>query len=131
MRKKCFISILIVLLLITSLPVVSIANAANETIKKLIQTAETTTNTVDLTNLAIGEDASHTHIYEKKYNDNYHWEECWICGNIKNRVAHHIKKTEYTFGYASCNPGNQYTQYCTDGCGYTKTLKDPCTSDGK
>ena len=74
-------------------------------------TGDTATN-VDLTNFVTGEDVSHTHVYEKKYDDTSHWEECFICGNTQNKQEHH--KT--TTGTGSCR--TYLVEYCTDGCGY-------------
>ena len=75
-------------------------------------TGDTATN-VNLTSLVTGEDVSHTHVYEKKYDDTSHWEECFICGDTKNQHEHN--KT--TSGTGSC--GSYYVEYCTDGCGYS------------
>ena len=75
-------------------------------------TGDTTTN-VDLTNFVTGEDVSHTHVYEKKYDDTSHWEECFICGNTQNKHEHH--KT--VSGTGSC--GTNLVEYCTDGCGFS------------
>ena len=75
-------------------------------------TGDTATN-VNLTSLVTGEDVSHTHVYEKKYDDTSHWEECFICGNVQNKQEHH--KT--TTGTGSC--GTYLVEYCTDGCGYS------------
>ena len=68
---------------------------------------------INLTSLVTGEDVSHTHIYEKKYDDTSHWEECFICKNIQNKQEHH--KT--TSGTGICE--SYYIEYCTDGCGYS------------
>ena len=84
---------------------------------------------IDLTGLATGSDASHTHIYEKKYNTTKHWEECWICGAKRNESNHHLTTTDYSWGYQTCYPGNTYTKYCTDGCGYSFTTKDACVDN--
>ena len=70
---------------------------------------------IDLTGLVTGEDVSHTHIYEKKYDDNYHWEECFICGNVRNKEAHDLETT----GSGLC--GTYYVTQCKDGCGYNKS----------
>ena len=75
-------------------------------------TGDTATN-VNLTNFVTGEDVSHTHVYEKKYDDTSHWEECFICGNVQNKQEHH--KT--TTGTETC--GTYLVEYCTDGCGYS------------
>ena len=132
MLRKCFASFLIALILITSLPVMSIASALEEYIVKQVQVAAVGETTINLTGLATGADASHTHIYEREYDDNYHWEECWICrsNNIETlkgtKTAHNKVRTGYSWGYASCYPGNNYTIYCADGCGYSLTTKDEC-----
>ena len=75
-------------------------------------TGDTATN-VNLTNFVTGGDVSHTHVYEKKYDDTSHWEECFICGNVQNKQEHH--KT--TTGTGSCR--TYLVEYCTDGCGYS------------
>ena len=58
----------------------------------------------------------HIHIFmRKKYDDNYHWEECFICGNVRNKEAHDLETT----GSGLC--GTYYVTQCKDGCGYNKS----------
>ncbi len=132
--KKIIASFLIILILITTLPIAPISLAVSEQIEKITQIAaeeKVGVSTIDLTGLAMGSEASHTHIYEKKYDSTAHWDQCWICQNTINRQSHNITRTEYTWGYATCYPGNTYTYYCEDGCGYSQTTKDPCVSNNK
>ncbi len=80
---------------------------------------ESNIKTFDLTDLVTGEDAQHEHIYEQKYDENMHWEECWICKDKKNVSNHKLAIS----GIEGCavSYGTQ-AEYCTDGCGYSKTL---------
>ena len=59
----------------------------------------------------------HTHIWKTKFNDNEHWEECTVCGEIQNKHAHTFygnggKKTLCENGYYN----QAYRETC--GCGY-------------
>ena len=84
-------------------------------------TREVGITSIDLTGLVTGDDVNHTHIYEKKYDDNYHWEECWICGKKESTTAHTLTYS----GSPDCGYQGDYVQYCTE-CGYSKTLpKNP------
>lgn len=118
--KKAVLIIFISFLIISIEPIIDILF----NIQKLTEAATVTTK--DLTGLMAGNEASHTHIYERKYDTNQHWEQCWICGNIINRKSHNLTRTPYSWGYQSCYPGNNYTIYCSDGCGYSITTKDEC-----
>ena len=75
---------------------------------------------VDLTGLVTGDDVSHTHIYESKYDDTNHWEECFICGNIRNQRAHSLQEN-WTMG-DSCSPDNVLIHSCS--CGYSYTTEN-------
>ena len=86
------------------------------------------TITFDVTGLVTGSDAGHTHIYEEKYNDNQHWQECIICKDKKN-ITNHTLHTTYSLGVESCRWDNPYTITCS-GCGYSKTGYKPCHWDG-
>ena len=68
---------------------------------------------IDLTGLVTGDDVNHTHIYERKYDNDYHWEECFICGNEINREAHNKETT----GTGVC--ATSMIERCSDGCGYS------------
>jgi len=133
---SCILSIQI--LTATALPVVINAAEINpsslkasEPKAKTLQVAAETPTTIDLTGLQTGDSSTHTHVYEQKYNSTTHWDQCWICNNIINRHAHNLIKTDYTWGYQTCYPGNNYTIYCSDGCGYSLTTKDECVSNKK
>ena len=81
--------------------------------------AEDEVTEVDLTNIVTGEDTSHEHIYEKKYDENNHWQECFLCGDRKDEQLHHI----ITVGEDTCNTAiSQRREYCKDACGYSKLL---------
>lgn len=132
--KKLISSLLIVFILITTLPITPISQAISEQIvnsTKIAADPKVGVTTIDLTGLAMGSEASHTHIYEKKYDASAHWDQCWICNRVINRQAHNITRTDYTWGYQTCYPGNTYTIYCADGCGYSQVTKDPCNSNNK
>lgn len=121
---KLVSSILIFILLTISLPIEIISKSIAADTKVAIKT-------VDLTDIVTGTDMAHSHIYEKKYNTDTHWEECFICHNKINAKAHNLRTTDYSWGYQTCYPGNSYTKYCSDGCGYQTTMKDPCLSDNQ
>ena len=75
---------------------------------------------IDLTGLITGED-THNHIYETKYDDTQHWEECIICGNKQN-IANHHKQT--IGNAATCDVYVTLGQeVCTDNCGYSKQIE--------
>lgn len=74
---------------------------------------------IDLTKIITGEDLRHTHIYEKRYDSNYHWEQCWMCNEVINKVSHNLAVR----GIDSCRWAAGYqTKYCVDGCGYSEQL---------
>lgn len=120
--QKKISNILIFILLSISLSIGIISESIAATPRVAIKT-------VDLTDIVTGTDVDHIHIYEKKYDSNNHWEECFICHSKINTRTHNLKRTNYSWGYESCYPGNTYTKYCSDGCGYKVTMKDECISD--
>lgn len=130
MLKKVISTLLSILILVMAIPIEPITYAIGTEIEKIQTIAATETkvgvSTIDLTGLAIGTDANHTHIYEKKFDTTKHWEECWICHYKINVNNHNIKIS----GTAGCleSLGKQ-KQYCSDGCGYSVELsKTPHTS---
>ena len=59
----------------------------------------------------------HTHIWKTKFNENEHWEECTVCGEIQNKHAHTLsgnggKKTLCENGHFN----QAYRETCS--CGY-------------
>ena len=59
----------------------------------------------------------HTHIWKTKFDENEHWEECTVCGEIQNKHAHTLsgnggKKTLCENGYYN----QAYRETCS--CGY-------------
>ena len=93
--KKLISSLLIVFILITTLPITPISQAISEQIvnsTKIAADPKVGVTTIDLTGLAMGSEASHTHIYEKKYDASAHWDQCWICNRVINRQAHNITR---------------------------------------
>ena len=131
LKRKAIIAMLLMLAVLIFIVITqskSVQNIIVEAQEQMKYTLEENSNTttrevgitsIDLTGLVTGDDTAHTHIYEKKYDDNYHWEECWICGDIQNREAHNKEIT----GTAGCaqNLGYQH-ESCTAGCGYSITL---------
>ena len=77
--------------------------------------------TVDLTGIVTGEDAEHKHIYENKYDNEFHWQGCIICGDVQNKQRHTIQ----TIGNAAtCNTYVTLGQeVCTNNCGYSKQIE--------
>lgn len=120
-KKIAILLVLIVLAVIVALinkdNISQIGEKIGDTIKifssDTVYQTENGISSIDLTDLVTGDDVMHTHIYEKKYDDTYHWDECFICGDIQNKEEHH--KT--TSGTGTC--GTDLTDYCTDGCGYS------------
>lgn len=120
-KKIAILLVLIVLAVIVALinkdNISQIGEKIGDTIKifssDTVYQTENGISSIDLTDLVTGDDVMHTHIYEKKYDDTYHWDECFICGDIQNKEEHH--KT--TSGTGTC--GTYLTDYCTDGCGYS------------
>ncbi len=93
----------------------TITSDINRKNAELVNSEEKSVTNIDLTGLVTGEDTEHTHIYEKKYDDTNHWEECFICGDIKSRENHN--KT--TSGTGTC--GTYLIESCSKGCGYSKS----------
>ncbi|MCI8291454.1 MAG: hypothetical protein HFJ25_04300 [Clostridia bacterium] len=83
---------------------------------------------VDVTNLVTGDNIAHEHVYKKQYDENQHWEECIICNEKNNQLAHSFKTT-WASGKESCEKNNSYTKTCN--CGYSETGHKPCVWDGK
>lgn len=48
------------------------------------------TTVIDVQTIQTGGSVGCQHIYEAKYDSNYHWEQCWKCGNIINKAAHNL-----------------------------------------
>jgi len=108
---------LTVLIVLNKENIVELGKNINNAIKRenseLANSEAKSVTDIDLTGLVTGEDTEHTHIYEKKYDDINHWEECFICGDIKNRENH----TKTTSGTGTC--GTYLVESCTKGCGYS------------
>lgn len=52
--------------------------------------AESDVTVIDVQNISPGGSVGCNHIYEAKWDENYHWEQCWKCGNIINKAPHHL-----------------------------------------
>lgn len=73
---------------------------------------------IDLTPFSNSDSPTHSHIYENKYDNDYHWQECKLCKDVANKVAHD-KKTIYTIGEVSCSVSNKKVEQCSSpNCGY-------------
>lgn len=111
------IFMLTILILFNKENIIELGDNINNLIERknseLVNSEEKSVTNIDLTGLVTGEDTEHTHIYEKKYDDINHWEECFICGDIKNRENH----TKTTSGTGTC--GTYLVESCTKGCGYS------------
>ena len=79
----------------------------------------------NIENLVLGDIIEHRHIYERKYDATYHWEQCY-CGNIINKAKHTIARRGGIDGNGTntCTTGSypQVQEYCSDGCGYYKNI---------
>jgi len=91
-----------------------------ETVKK-VKIQNIKEEGIDLTGLTMGEEITHNHIYETKYDDIDHWEECIICGIKINKENHTIQ----TIGNpATCDVYVVLGQkVCSDNCGYSKQIE--------
>ncbi len=78
--------------------------------------------TIDLTDLATGEIASHNcNLYlGTNYDETYHWDECTICKKIFNKVNHSC--TYYWTMGNSCSRQNKYIGTCS--CGFQYVASD-------
>lgn len=141
MKKKLKKAILILILIATTIACIYVMSKndiikikdkwlSKENILNLNEYSTQVTNitTYDVTGLVTGAETSHdcNKYSTSKYDDNYHWTECTICGKILEAKEKHIKvKSDYSYGYASCYPDNKYTISCSKGCGYSETKNDP------
>ena len=85
------------------------------------------TTIIDVSNISIGENVVHNHVYESKTNSTHHWTECLICHNKQNETKHTFT-TVWATGKNSCHKNNYATQTCN--CGYSNTYKRPCVWTG-
>ena len=83
---------------------------------------------VDVSNISIGENVVHNHVYESKTNENFHWIECLICHNIVDKDAHSFTY-KWALGEESCTQQNSATRVCH--CGYSDTYHKPCVWKGE
>ncbi|MBQ9298238.1 MAG: VWA domain-containing protein [Clostridia bacterium] len=87
--------------------------------------AESGESPINIDYLVIGDLVEHRHIYERKYDNTYHWEQCY-CGNIINKVKHTIARRGGIDGEGtntcSARKYPPVQEYCTDGCGYYKNI---------
>lgn len=135
MKKKLKKAILILILIATTIACIYVMSK-NDIIKikdkwfskgnilNLNEYSAQATNitTYDVTGLVTGAETSHdcNKYSTSKYDDNYHWTECTICGKIlKAKEAHNKVQSDYSWGVANCYPTNTYTIYCKDNCGYS------------
>ena len=84
---------------------------------------------IDVSNMSVGGNVIHNHIYKSMMDDTSHWTECLVCKEKLNVQPHNIKKTYTSTTLAKCHYNNSYTSVCND-CGYTKVGHDPCTWNG-
>ena len=77
---------------------------------------------VDLTDLYTGAEVNHNceDYLKSAYDDEYHWQECSVCGKIINKEGHNI----VTVGEDTCRGyAEPQRMVCQDGCGYYKELE--------
>lgn len=112
--KIILISLLTVIILIIITILCSTKNFLS------ITKAETAT-TVDLTGLSTGQGVSHNHVFESKYDNTAHWEQCVICDIIRNRQNHTL---ETVGNPATCDVYVTLGQeICKSNCGYSKQIQ--------
>ena len=121
MVKKLVSSILIIIMLSMAIPIEEISRVVAvgiQNIQKIAAEARIGTTTIDVTGLSPGAGTGHQHIYEVKYDNNNHWEECWICGYINGATK--IRHSLATVGTGGCGRMDEpIHEYCTDArCGY-------------
>ena len=85
--------------------------------------------TIDVTDLDGSITIDHLHTFKTMYDENNHWEECTICGEIEEQSKHEIQKV-WAFGKESCYVENYATNTCNK-CGYSFIDYAPCTWNGK
>ncbi|MEG2823018.1 MAG: InlB B-repeat-containing protein, partial [Lachnospiraceae bacterium] len=78
-------------------------------------------SSIDLSGLVTGSDADHTHIFESKLDNTFHWKECFLCKKVIEKERHTI----ITDGNgATCS---DYVilgkEICSQNCGYSKEIK--------
>ena len=85
-----------------------------------------TTKYIDLTNISIGSGIQHTHIYESKYNNEGHWEQCKICETLGKTTTRNYKKHNLSLigNGPTCDVYVVLGKYvCSDNCGYSKPVE--------
>ena len=85
-----------------------------------------TKKTIDITYLAMGEEVGHNHVYETKYDENNHWNECIICDKKIEQASHKYSEA-WTLG-DSCSSKNKLVHSCQ--CGYSYQTKNTRTHKG-
>lgn len=88
----------------------------------------------------INADVHSVHSWVSKYDDTYHWEECSICHQIRNKAKHNYVNSYWTQGdWTNCSYTNVYRRICncgyshdslTDDAGHTKAAHNFREADG-
>lgn len=92
-----------------------------ETTKKVKISNIRDKNAIDITNLITGAEAEHNHIYESKYDNTSHWQQCTICDKKINVENHTI---EIIGNPATCDVYVALGQeVCSKNCGYAKQIE--------
>ena len=76
---------------------------------------------IDLSDFAGGDSTTHSHTWVGKYDEDYHWQECQLCGAKQGETVHNLS-TRYSISEDSCNPANQKILSCS-GCAYVRSEK--------
>lgn len=91
-----------------------------ETTKKVKISNIRDKNAIDITNLITEGEAEHNHIYESKYDELSHWQQCTICDKKINVENHTI---EIIGNPATCDTNIVLgKKVCSKNCGYSKNL---------
>lgn len=92
-----------------------------ETTKKVKISNIRDKNAIDITNLITEGEAEHNHIYESKYDELSHWQQCTICDKKINVENHTI---EIIGNPATCDVYVALGQeVCSKNCGYAKQIE--------
>ncbi len=134
MKKKIYkvfiILIIVIIFIIGGLIIFYKQNGKIFSYKDIKQAINEENNitTIDVTEIELGKEKEHEHVYKTIYNEEKHWEECIICNERRNEVVHSFKTT-WMNGSESCYFTNSYTKTCV--CGYSETGHKPCVWNGK
>lgn len=71
---------------------------------------------IDLTSFASGDSVTHSHSYVLMKDNQYHWQECSLCKQIKDKAEHSLT-ISYTHPTMMCHTDNKKVEQCSS-CSY-------------